>query len=293
MKYKTTLVAGIVLWLSLAGVTVYLLMGVNGFFRGLPDGTYAYQGVDINLMVTGIWIILGLLLAVTIAMGLYGLKKLNHATHIVQRLGWLAEEMRIKNAELEQKVSLLTGELRKTVTQLSQETEQRRLLAEQLKTQTTTDSATGLPNRGTGMVLLANYMEMSERFQWPLTIWSINIDNLKQVKERHGHECGDQMVKEVGRVIRTNIRESETLFRLGEDELMVILPRCSKEAATVIKERINKACQLDEQLNRCKWQPVMSHGLAEYQPGRKISVTDFVKQASLDARKGDRAPENK
>lgn len=252
-------------------------MVIHDFFRELPHQLYDHQGF--NMMVTSILVILNVLLAVSVGLVAYGLSKLRHARYIVHHQRMLTEKMRVSNAALEQKVSLLKAELKRAVTQLDQESEQRRLLAEQLKNQATTDSVTGLPNRRTGMALLVSQMQRSERYQWPLTIWSINIDNLKQVKERYGHDCVDQMVKELSRIIQSNIRISETVFRMGEDELMVILPQCSIEEATAITDRIDIACQLDEQLSHYEWQPVISHGLAEYQPGCRIRLTEFVQQA--------------
>lgn len=274
MKRKPTLVAGITLWVLLAGGTVFLLVADNDFFR---------QGF--NMAAAGVLVVLLLLLAMSVGIGYYGLGTLRHAGLLVDHHRMLANEVQVKNMVLEKKVQELTAELSQTVAQLNQEMERHRRLAEQLKTQTTTDAITGLLNRGTGMALLVNQLHISERCQWPLTIWSINIDNLKQVNDRYGHEDGDQMVREVSRIIQDNIRKSDTLFRRGDDELMVILPQCSLQEAYVIRDRIITVCQLDQRLRQYEWKVSLSHGMAEYLPGCKVRVTDFVQQASLDARR--------
>jgi diguanylate cyclase (GGDEF)-like protein len=269
MKNNHILCLTAILGVLLVGGSFYLVAIQPGLNSALPSGqTDDRTRVILGLLVAGV----GLWL-----LGLYALWQ-------TRQLMGQYREMEKTNTLLKRRVSQVTVELAQTVKQLSQETEQRRLLAIQLKEQTTTDPLTGLLTRGTGMALLVNHLHMSERFQWVLTVWAVNIDNLKQVKDKFGYEAGDQMTKGISRIICENIRESDTVFRMGDDELMVILPKCSISEAGTIRDRTIESCRRDAQINQHEWQAVISDGFAEYQPGCRTKVAVLIQQASLNAR---------
>lgn len=278
MRNRYLLALGSILGVLLIGGTIYFLTIHGGFHRWWADD-FGNDPAQITL---------GLLLmvfAVSGILGLYGLFALRQAKQLVHKYQISAEGTEIMNTLLEKQISELTAELTETVTQLNQEIEERRQLAEQLKLQATNDSLTGLLNRGTGMALLVNQLNMSERYRWPLTIWSINIDNLKQIRKRLGHEVGDQLIIEMSRIICENIRKSDTVFRMGDDEMIVILPQCTIAEAMVVRERIINSCRLDQKLARYEGQTDICDGFAEYRPGSRIRVTDLVQQAGQDAYK--------
>lgn len=278
MRKRHLLALGSILGILLTGGTVYFLTVHEGFHRSLTDDQSNYQTENIM----GLLI---MLFAVSGGLGLYGLYALRQAKQLVKKYQISAEGTEIMNTLLEKHISELTAELTQTVKQLNQEIEERRQLAEQLKLQTTSDPLTGLLNRGTGMALLVNQLHMSERYRWPLTIWSINIDNLKQIRKRLGYDAGDQLVREMSRIISGNIRKSDTVFRMGDDEMIVILPQCTIPEAVGIRERIINSCRLDQKIAHYNWQAAMCDGFAEYQPGSRVRVTDLVQQAGQDAYK--------
>ena len=268
MKNKYFMVLIAILGALLAGGIFYL----GAIQLGLKSLLASGQADDRT------WAILGLL-AVGPGLGLFGLYSFQQA----KQLGRQPHDMEEANTLLKEKVNELTVELTNTVKQLNQETGQRRLLAVQLKEQTTTDPLTGLLNRGAGMALLVNQLHLSERHQWPLTVWSISIDNLKQVKDKFGYEAGDQMIKEISRIVRANIRESDTVFRMGEYELIVILLPCSIVEASGIRDRMINSFRLDRHINPYDWQSAICDGFAEHQPGCRMRVTDLVQQAGHNA----------
>ena len=275
MKNKIFLVLTAILGALLVGGSFFYLLAIQ---LGLNSALAGGQSDDRSRVILGLG---SVLLVVGVGLGFYGLYALWQNRRLMDQY----REMEKTNTLLKRKVSQVTVELAQTVKQLSLETEQRRLLAIQLKEQTTTDPLTGLLTRGTGMALLVNHLHMSERFQWVLTVWAVNIDNLKQVKDKFGYEAGDQMIKGISRIICESIRESDTVFRMGDDELMVILPKCSISEAGTIRDRTIESCRRDAQINQNVWQAVISDGFAEYEPGCGTQVAVLVQQASLNARK--------
>ncbi|MFD1739317.1 diguanylate cyclase [Bacillus salitolerans] len=66
----------------------------------------------------------------------------------------------------------------------------------------------------------------------------IDIDNFKQVNDKHGHQVGDEILKQVAKVIIENIREFDVGSRWGGEELAVYLPRVDIEAGIAIAKRL-------------------------------------------------------
>src|SRR5262245_39717315 len=71
----------------------------------------------------------------------------------------------------------------------------------------------------------------------------LDLDGFKRVNDRHGHLSGSRTLTEVGRVIRSTVRETDVVSRYGGDEFNVILPQTGVEGASVIAERVRAALE--------------------------------------------------
>ena len=69
----------------------------------------------------------------------------------------------------------------------------------------------------------------------------VDIDNFKKINDTFGHQIGDQVLKQVARVILSNIRDEDIAARWGGEELAIYLPRVSLNHALQIAERLRKA----------------------------------------------------
>jgi diguanylate cyclase (GGDEF)-like protein len=92
-------------------------------------------------------------------------------------------------------------------------------------------------------------LDKAERSGKPLSVLFLDVDNLKIVNDKHGHDVGDQVLRKVGEIIRTAVRVHDLVGRIekedvslgarfGGDEFQILLAQTPKDAATKVAERI-------------------------------------------------------
>lgn len=102
------------------------------------------------------------------------------------------------------------------------------------------DSLTQLFNKGYFEYRLRLECDRSRRTQQPLTLIALDLDNFKQVNDRHGHSMGDELLAGVGKVMRDATRSIDCPCRVGGDEFIVILPQTDVEGAGTVAERLRQ-----------------------------------------------------
>lgn len=95
----------------------------------------------------------------------------------------------------------------------------------------TTDMLTGLFNRGHIDDRLGIELSRASRYEKPLTIAVIDVDLFKSLNDAHGHAAGDNVLRNIGAILRNSFRESDTAGRYGGEEFIVILPETGIDAA--------------------------------------------------------------
>ncbi len=111
-------------------------------------------------------------------------------------------------------------------------------LHETVERQAVTDELTGLSNRRRFQEALAGEVERSRRFEQPVSLVMLDIDNFKKVNDTYGHPAGDLVLKEVARILRELSREIDEPARYGGEELAVVLPGTDEEGAFQLAERV-------------------------------------------------------
>lgn len=109
------------------------------------------------------------------------------------------------------------------INRLAQVTE--KLSRELLKTHhaATHDSLSGLANRAYCYHALNDKINLAKRYDEDFYIMFIDLDGFKRVNDRHGHLCGDEVIRRVSERLKAQVRESDLVVRLGGDEFAVIL----------------------------------------------------------------------
>jgi diguanylate cyclase (GGDEF)-like protein len=120
------------------------------------------------------------------------------------------------------------------------------------------DSLTGLPNRAAFERRLAKEWRRSERYDRPLGMLLIDLNDFKHVNDTQGHAAGDAVLREVAAAISGRIRLSDMAARLGGDEFVVICPE------TALAGLESLAHSLDERLEQTSIK--VSIGFTEREP---------------------------
>jgi diguanylate cyclase (GGDEF)-like protein/PAS domain S-box-containing protein len=86
------------------------------------------------------------------------------------------------------------------------------------------DRLTGLPNRALFLDRLKNAIERVKRKpEYLFAVFFLDLDHFKNINDSLGHPVGDQLLIEVGRILKTNLRATDTVGRLGGDEFVILL----------------------------------------------------------------------
>jgi diguanylate cyclase len=102
------------------------------------------------------------------------------------------------------------------------------------------DGLTGLYNRRRFMDLAEEVFAHAHRLDLPLAAMMIDIDHFKQINDQFGHMCGDQVISGIARFCQERLRPDDIAGRYGGDELIILLPGTSSEAAVHLAERLSE-----------------------------------------------------
>lgn len=146
------------------------------------------------------------------------------------------------------------------------------------------DQLTGLYNRRSGEQRLLQEMSRAQRHGRPLTLLLLDLDDLKQINDTHGHAAGDLVLKGFADRLQRAIRGSDLAVRLGGDEFMVLLPECRSEEVRHVLGRVEGlVVEYTGEKIACHF----SRGWTDYIPGE--SQQELLKRAddALYANKRD------
>ncbi|HLF97564.1 MAG TPA: diguanylate cyclase [Methylococcaceae bacterium] len=88
----------------------------------------------------------------------------------------------------------------------------------------THDTLTGLFNRRYLDEVLPREIHRASRLASPLSLAMIDIDHFKRFNDEHGHDAGDEVLRQLGREMRNHLRQSDIACRFGGEELAIVIP---------------------------------------------------------------------
>ncbi|WP_319584522.1 diguanylate cyclase domain-containing protein [uncultured Pseudodesulfovibrio sp.] len=94
----------------------------------------------------------------------------------------------------------------------------------ELKRLATLDSLTGIANRHRFFDRLEHALALAKRYGTMVAVLFVDLDNFKHINDTHGHQTGDELLRQVAQRLQQRTRESDTLARLGGDEFGILLP---------------------------------------------------------------------
>ncbi|ROO30507.1 diguanylate cyclase [Salinisphaera orenii MK-B5] len=104
-----------------------------------------------------------------------------------------------------------------------------------------TDSLTGLPNRAYLEQLFEDEKQWHMTAGTPLSLLMVDLDFFKQVNDRHGHDAGDAALRAIAGVMRDNLREHDTVGRLGGEEFAILLSDTDVHQGLMVAEGLRRA----------------------------------------------------
>jgi two-component system cell cycle response regulator len=138
-----------------------------------------------------------------------------------------------------------------------------------------TDALTGLFNRRYMESHLATLIEQAIARGKPLTALVLDIDYFKSVNDTHGHDAGDDVLREFALRIRRSIRGIDLACRYGGEEFVVIMPETDMAVAAMVAERLRRRIAADP--------------FAIQQGARSIEVTISIGLAGLRGKEDNAA----
>ena len=112
----------------------------------------------------------------------------------------------------------------------------------------TTDALTGLANLRFLRETLHREIQLVPRYQHPLTLIMIDMDGLKEINDRLGHEAGNQALRKLAERIRSSLRSADFAARFGGDEFAILLPHATVEEGEQLAERLRRTLEAEAAL---------------------------------------------
>ena len=112
-----------------------------------------------------------------------------------------------------------------------------------VKEQAITDGMTGLYNRRYFEEFIKKEATRAERQSHKFTVIGLDLDHLKQINDKYGHNYGDIAIKTIAEVLKNNARSIDIAARMGGEEFNLLLPGVDSEGGCIAAERIRKAIE--------------------------------------------------
>ncbi|MBN1947159.1 MAG: diguanylate cyclase [Bradymonadales bacterium] len=106
-----------------------------------------------------------------------------------------------------------------------------------------TDRLTGLYNRQFLSSRLEEEMLRATRYEYPLSLMVIDLDDFKEINYHHGFLAGDAVLRQVAELLRGSLRQVDTVCRYGGEEFVALLPHTDCAGAVIAAERLRRVVQ--------------------------------------------------
>jgi diguanylate cyclase (GGDEF)-like protein len=100
------------------------------------------------------------------------------------------------------------------------------------------DALTGLFNRRAIQAMLEREWARWRRMGKPFTVIALDLDHFKQINDRWGHPAGDAVLRSTASLLRREVREVDSVGRVGGEEFLVLMPGCAPASAAHVAERL-------------------------------------------------------
>ncbi len=144
------------------------------------------------------------------------------------------------------------------------------------------DGLTGLMNRRASLEFLNKELARAKREKKPLALGLADVDHFKLVNDELGHQAGDEVLREVGRRLRSKLRVYDGLGRYGGEEFLIVLPGCDLTSALIrgdeVRSFVNESPVASSKFRR---QITVSMGVSVFDGNGDCDVEALLHDADL------------
>ena len=149
----------------------------------------------------------------------------------------------------------------------------------ELRHQAIHDQLTGLYNRHYLNEILTKEVDRAQRYEHSLSFLMIDINGFKEVNDRYSHSKGDTVLVEIGKLLKENVREVDTVIRYGGDEFLILLPETGEGSQRVV-ERLKKEMEnWNERTSILDFPLSLAIGCSNFDPQQELSVKEEIMKA--------------
>lgn len=162
----------------------------------------------------------------------------------------------------------------------------------QLELTSREDPLTGIANRRELCRRFEEDRHRADRRRESLSLILCDVDHFKTINDTRGHDCGDRVLKELARMLRSGVRRQDTVGRWGGEEFLIILPDTDIHGAILLAEKIRtKIAARGFQCENAPFRVTMTLGASQVRA--RETMDDAVKRADKALYQGKEAGRNR
>ena len=147
-----------------------------------------------------------------------------------------------------------------------------------LLTLSLTDELTDLYNRRRFFVLAEQYLKLAIRSKKRLLLFYLDMDDLKSINDRFGHNDGDRALIALGSILKKTFRESDIIARIGGDEFVVLLESTDENDEILITRLHENIKNYNAEVSQ-NYKLSVSVGVADFNPEHPVSIDELLSKA--------------
>lgn len=143
------------------------------------------------------------------------------------------------------------------------------------------DDLTGLYNRRGFLRLAEHQIKLSHRKGRGYSLTFVDIDGMKLINDQHGHQEGDEALRQAANTLRTSFRESDVIGRIGGDEFVALAIETDAEDEVPIRDRLRRGLHAHNERASKPYALSMSIGVLYHEHAGEASLQDLLTRADM------------
>ncbi len=172
-----------------------------------------------------------------------------------------------------------TERLRDINEQLQDEIEERKQLEKSLHALSVTDELTHIYNRWGFFTLAEHKLKIADRREKEILLLIIDIDNLKMINDKYGHNEGDRTLIETSEILKESFRDIDIVARTGGDEFIILQIADADVPYETIISRLKNNLKIYNKRESLDYKLSISIGWSIYNPKSPCSLDELIAQA--------------